>query len=151
MLELEAKDKLSSEQIVEKLGNPKELAGAYLGQSITKNNRFNIRKLVTVIAFYSLAGVGSIFILPIISILGVVLVICGAIVPICGAVKFLGALAGIDVPFIMFQFGSYIASPIMTFLLSILTGILLFLAGRFLWKLTIQYIRMISSKKRQIF
>ena len=52
MLELEVKDKLSPEQIVERLGNPRELAGAYLGQSITKNNSFNLRKLGTVIAFY---------------------------------------------------------------------------------------------------
>ena len=77
MLELEAKDKLTSAQIVERLGNPKELAKAYLGQSITQNNGFNIRKLGTVIVFYSLAGLGSIFILPVISILAVTLVICG--------------------------------------------------------------------------
>ncbi len=150
MLELEAKDKLTSAQIVERLGNPKELAKAYLGQSITQNNGFNIRKLGTVIVFYSLAGLGSIFILPVISILAVTLVICGVIVPICGAVKFLGALVGIDLPIIMFQFGSYTASPVMAFPLSIIIGILLFLAGSFLWKLTIQYIQMISSKKKQI-
>ena len=61
MQELEAKDKLSSEQIIERLGNPKELAGAYLGQSITKNDSFNLRKLCTIIIFYSLAGLGSVF------------------------------------------------------------------------------------------
>lgn len=126
MLELEAKDKLTSAQIVERLGNPKELAKAYLGQSITQNNGFNIRKLGTVIVF------------------------CGAIVPICGAVKFLGALVGIDLPIIMFQFGSYTASLVMAFPLSIIIGILLFLAGSFLWKLTIQYIQMLSSKKKQL-
>lgn len=150
MLELEVKDKLSPEQIVERLGNPRELAGAYLGQSITKNNSFNLRKLGTVIAFYSLAGLGSIFILPFISVLGAELMFCGVIVPIGGAVKLLGALVGIDVPWVVMQIGSYIPSPIMAFPLSILVGILLFLAGRFFWKLTIRYIQMISNRKKQL-
>ncbi len=150
MLELEVKDKLSPEQIVERLGNPRELAGAYLGQSITKNNSFNLRKLGTVIAFYSLAGLGSIFILPFISVLGAALMFCGVIVPIGGAVKLLGALVGIDVPWVVMQIGSYIPSPIMAFPLSILVGILLFLAGRFFWKLTIRYIQMISNRKKQL-
>ena len=83
MQELEAKDKLSSEQIIERLGNPKELAGAYLGQSITKNDSFNLRKLCTIIIFYSLAGLGSVFVLPFTSIVGVTFMICGVIVPIC--------------------------------------------------------------------
>lgn len=150
MQELKAKDKLSSEQIIERLGNPKELAGAYLGQSITKNDSFNIRKLCTIIIFYSLAGLGSVFILPFTGIVGVTFMICGIIVPICGVVKLLGAIAGIDIPVIMFQFGTYTASPVMAFLLSVLFGILFILAGKFFWKLTIQYIQMISSRKKKI-
>ena len=150
MQELEAKDKLSSEQIIERLGNPKELAGAYLGQYITKNDSFNLRKLCTIIIFYSLAGLGSVFVLPFTSIVGVTFMICGVIVPICGAVKLLGAIVGIDTPYIMFQFGTYTASPVMAFLLSILFGILFILAGKFFWKLTIQYIQMISSRKKKI-
>lgn len=148
--ELEAKDKLSPEQIIERLGNPKELAGAYLGQSITQNNHFSIRKLGTIIIFYSLAGLGSVFILPFTSIVGVTFMLCGVIVPICGIVKMLGALVGIDTPFIMFQFGTYTAPPAVAFLLSILLGILFFLAGKFFWKLTIRYIQMISSRKKRI-
>lgn len=97
-----------------------------------------------------MAGLGSIFILPFISVLGAALMFCRVIVPIGGAVKLLGALVGIDVPWVVMQIGSYIPSPIMAFPLSILVGILLFLAGRFFWKLTIRYIQMISNRKKQL-
>ena len=65
MMELETKGKLSPEQIIERLGTPKELAGAYLGEVISKSSRFSLKKLCAVVAFYSFAGVGSLFVLPI--------------------------------------------------------------------------------------
>ena len=60
MLELQASG-TSTEQIIERLGNPKELARAYLGEAVAKNNGFNWRRLSAVIAFYSLAGIGCVF------------------------------------------------------------------------------------------
>ncbi len=44
MLELEKLQGLSSEQIIERLGNPKELAKAYLGDYISKNTTFSWKK-----------------------------------------------------------------------------------------------------------
>ena len=70
MLELQASG-TSTEQIIERLGNPKELARAYLGEAVAKNNGFNWRRLSAVIAFYSLAGIGGMFVLPITSICGI--------------------------------------------------------------------------------
>ena len=70
MLELQSNG-VSPVQIIERLGNPKELAKAYLGESISKSNHFNWRKLSAVIAFYSLAGLSGMFILPFTSICGI--------------------------------------------------------------------------------
>lgn len=46
MVELETQGKLSQEQIAERLGDPKELARAYLGDAISKNSGFNFRKCI---------------------------------------------------------------------------------------------------------
>lgn len=150
MYELQNKDGLLPEQIAERLGDPKELAKAYLGESLSKNSSFGWKELGAVIAFYGLAGIGSTFILPVISILAVSFMFFGVAAPICGMIKFLGSLIGMDVPFVIFQAGSYVAPPFAAFLYSVVIGVLLFFAGRGLWKLTVKYIRMVSTGKRKL-
>lgn len=149
MAELETEGKLSPDQIIERLGDPKELAKAYLGDAISKDSGFSFRKLCAVVAFYSFAGVGGLFVLPITSVCGVGFMLCGVIAPLAGLVKVLGYVVGIDVPWVSFQFGSYVPHPILAFLLAIVFGVLLFAAGKGLWKLTLKYIRVISRGKFQ--
>lgn len=86
MLELEAAKGLASDQIIARMGNPKDLAKAYLGESISKNNSFSWRKLGSVFAFYSLASMGSLFVLPVNSTLSVGLMLCSIIAPIGGLI-----------------------------------------------------------------
>lgn len=142
--ELEAQGNLSPEQIAERLGDPKELAKAYLGEAISKDNKFNFRKLCAVTAFYSFAGAGSLFVLPVTSVLGMGLMICGVIVPVAGLVKALAWMVGIDVTWVQFQFGPYTLHPYPAFLLSAVLGAVFLAAGIGLWKLTIKYIHWIS-------
>lgn len=146
MFQLEAEKHLTPAQITERLGSPKELAKAYLGGSIAKDNSFSLRKLSLMTAFAGLAG-GSIFVLPFTSILSVGLLFSAVIAPICGLIKLIGFFAGLDIPFIMFQFGSYTAPPIVVFPLSLIFGILLFFAGMALWKLTVKYVKALSRSK----
>lgn len=146
MAELEKHGHLSAEQIVERLGSPKDLAGAYLGESISKSTKFSLKKLCAVMAFYSFAGAGSLFVLPITSVLGIGLMLCGVIAPMSGLVKLLGHMVGIEVPWVSFQFGSYSPNPYITFFLSLLMGALLGAAGLGLWKFTVKFVHMISKK-----
>lgn len=150
MMELKTQNGLSAKQVVERMGNPKELTKAYLGNVIVKNSTFSLRRLSTVIAFYSLAGFTGMFILPFFSVLAVALMICGVLAPISGIIEFLGFLVGVDVPFVSFQIGTYTAPPYLALLLSIISGILLFFAGRGLWKLMIKYIQTVSLGKRKL-
>lgn len=149
MAELETRDHLSPEQIVVRLGDPRELAGAYLGKSISGNTTFSFKRLCAVVAFYSFAGAGSLFVLPITSVLGIGLMFCGVIAPVAGLVKAFGYLIGIDIPWVSFQFGEYTAHPYMAFLLSVILGILLFAAGMGAWKITIKFIHIMSKNKFQ--
>lgn len=149
MLELEMKKELSPEQILEKLGNPKELATAYLGDSLTKTKTFSLRRFAIVTAFYGLTGISGMFVLPMTSVLAVGLMFSGIIAPVAGLARLIGYLLGIEVPFVVFQFGPYTPGPLMTFPLSIIAGILLFLAGKACWKLTLKYIQTVSVMKRK--
>ncbi|WP_188068914.1 DUF1700 domain-containing protein [Brevibacillus brevis] len=147
MLELQHNG-VSSEQIIERLGDPKELAKAYLGEAISKNSTFSWHKFGAVFAFYSYAGVNGMFVLPIISILSIAFMISGVIAPIGGIIKFVGYLMGYDIAGITFEIGAFIATRPMQYLpFSIVSGVLMFLLGKVLWKLTMKYIHAISQKK----
>ena len=147
MMELEAERHLSPEQIIQRLGSPKELAGAYLGQSLSKSSSFSLRRLGYAILFYSLAGLGGVFLLPFTTILAGALLFCGAVAPVSGLIKAAGFLLGFDVPWVSFQLGSWTAHPLLALPLSILLGILFILTGKGLWKITLKYIQIVAGKK----
>lgn len=149
MLELEAAG-LPSREITARLGEPKELAAAYLSDAIVKNPKFSWGHLASVAAFYSLAGLGSMIVLPATSITAAVFLVSGAVVPAMGLLKFLASLVGIDVPWVMLQFGGWSAPPALVFPVSALTGLLLLLAGRGLWNATVAFVRMLGRKRRQL-
>lgn len=149
LLELEAQG-LAPEEITARLGGTKELAAAYLGDAIAKNPRFSWRQLGSVAAFYSLAGLGGIFVLPVTSLLALGFLLGGALAPVAGLVKFLGSLVGVDMPWVMFQFGSWTAPPAAAFGLSIVTGALLLAAGRGLWRVTVGFVKMIGERRRKL-
>ena len=149
ILELEAGG-LSSQEITARLGGPKELAAAYLSDAIVKNPAFSWKRLGSIAAFYSLAGLGGMIVLPTTSIIAVTFMVCGAAVPAAGLLKFLASLVGIEVPWVMLQFGGWTAPAALAFPVSVLTGLLLLLAGRGLWKFTVAFVRMIGQKRRAI-
>ena len=149
LLELEAQG-LGPEEIAARLGTPKDLAAGYLSDIIVKNPRFSWKRLGAVAAFYSLAGLGSMVVLPTTSITAVTFLVCGALVPALGLVKFLASLVGIDVPWVRLQFGTWTAPAVLAFPVSVVTGLLLLLAGRGLWRLTISYVRMLGQKRRAV-
>ena len=148
--ELQTISGLSADRVVERLGNPKDLAKAYLGESITKNSNFSWSKLGTVIAFYSLESLKGMIILPFTSVLSVGLMICSAIAPIAGLIKFIGYLFGYDVPFVVIQLGPLVLHPLIVFPISIVFGILFYLGGKRLWKVTVDYVHSFNKKKNDL-
>ena len=50
----------------------------------------------------------------------------------------------------MFQIGTYTPSPAKALLLSVITGILLFWAGRVLWRLTVRLVQKIGQHYRDL-
>lgn len=149
LLELEAQG-LGPEEIVSRLGGPRELAAAYLSDAIVKNPRFSFRRLGAVAAFYSLAGLGGMIVLPTTSIMAVTFLLCGALLPAAGLLSFLASLVGIEVPWVVMQLGGWTAPPALAFPISAVVGLLLLLAGWGMWKLTVRFVRLVGEKRRSL-
>ena len=149
ILELEAAG-AAPEEILSRLGEARGLAAAYLGDTISKKPSFSLSRLGAVAAFWGLAGLGGMLVLPFTSVLAVSLLVSGALIPAAGLAKFLASLAGIDLPFIMFQIGGYMPPPATAFKLSVVAGALLLLAGQGLWRLTVRLVRLIGQQHRRV-
>lgn len=149
MLELEAAG-LDAAQICQRLGEPKGLAAAYLGDAIGKSPGFSWSRLGSVMAFCGLAGLSWMLVLPFTSVLAVGLMFSGVVAPLAGVIQFVLSLVGISVPYVMFQMGSYTAPPSAALPLSIAVGLLLFLAGRWLWRLTVRLVQIIGQQYRKL-
>ena len=96
MAELREHGGLSANEIIDRLGEPKKLAQAYLGETITETKGMSFRKLGAMIAFYSMAGLGGIIILPVTGITSIALILSGILCPLCGLVK-LFCISGFDI------------------------------------------------------
>lgn len=149
MLELEAGG-LSPEEILRRLGDPRELAAAYLGEAVARKPGFSWSRLGAVAAFFGMAGALGTFVLPVTSVLAVGLMFCGIAAPAAGILKFAASLVGLDLPVIMFQLGTYTAPPGAALVLSAVTGVLLFWAGRGLWRLTVTLVQGIGQRYRRL-
>ena len=108
MIELETLKGMTSNDIMAKLGEPKDLAKNYLADSIGTSTSFKWNQFLMVIAFYTKAGITGLFVLPFISVLSVSLMLCSIMTLLGGFIKFIGYLLNINVPFQVFKLGSIV-------------------------------------------
>lgn len=149
MLELKAMG-LSPNEITARLGPPKELAAAYLGSAIVKNPRFSWSRLGAVAAFYSMAGLAGMIVLPAASMMAVVFMLSGALIPAAALLSLLASLAGFDLPWAVVQLGSWTAPPLLAFPIAAAAGALLLLGGRACWRFTVWFVRTVGEKRRAL-
>lgn len=67
IFELQSNGK-NAKEIMERLGNPKELAKAYLGDLIAKDTSFSWNRVLAICAYYSLASLSGLVIIPTLAI-----------------------------------------------------------------------------------
>lgn len=149
ILEME-NEGFSVEDILERLGNPKEMARAYLGDLLTGKRGFSWNRLLLVCAFYGLAGFSGMIVIPVLGIIAPTFIFCGAVVPVAGLVKYVGALFGYDLPYVIFQLGDYTMSPALGLLWSVVAGAVLLFLGKGAWELLLRYIKVVSRTKRNL-
>lgn len=148
--EMQMDKNIAFDKVFERLGSPKELAKSYIGASIVYKKKSMFRKICELIGFYSFVGLSGIIILPVTSILSLTFYGCAILVPIAGLIKWILSFWGIDIPLILIQLGSFVASPFQTFLVSIVLIIPFWLLGKIFWKLTIAYIKTVIINKQKL-
>lgn len=152
ILEMESEN-VAAEQILEKLGNPKDLAKAYLADLLTNKSGFSKKQILTGCAFYSLLGFSGLFIMPCLFFLAPILIILAVCSPILGAIKMIDFIFNLGLPYIQsiqVFLGGVGLNPVVEFICSIPISVLVFLAGRGAWKLLIAYCKKVGKASRKI-
>ena len=140
---------MPAEEIIERLGNPKDLAKAYLGDLLAKESRFSWNRFLIVCAFYSVVGFSGMIVIPCLAIIAPVFIFCGILTPILMAVKMISYIFALGIPYVE-NFGIFVGgivtfNPIVEFIISLVIGALLCLVGRGAWKLLVFYCKKIST------
>ena len=152
ILEMES-DNLTSEQILKRLGKPKDLAKAYLGDLLSNESGFSWNRFLTVCAFYSIVGFSGMFVIPGLVIMAPVLIVCGIASPILMAIKMVDYILNLGLPY-MENMGVFTGimelNPIAEFVVALVVGVLLYLAGRGCWKLLVNYCKKVSKTKSDL-
>ena len=152
ILEMES-DNLTTEQILDRLGKPKDLAKAYLGDLLSKESGFSWNRFLTVCAFYSIVGLSGMIVIPCLAIVAPVFIFCGIVSPILMAIKMADYILNLGLPY-MENMGVFIGiaplNPIAEFAITLIIGALLILAGRGCWKLLVNYCKKIGKTKSDL-
>ncbi len=152
MIEME-NDHFSSEQILERLGDPKDLARAYLGDLLANSTGFSCNRFLTVCAFYSIVGISGMFVIPSLAIIAPVFIVLGIVSPILGAIKMIDYIFHLGLPYVE-NIGIFLSgielNPIAEFAGSLVMGVLLYFAGHGSWKLLVSYCKKVSKTKKEL-
>ncbi len=137
------------EKIIERLGEPKELAKAYLGDLLSKESRFSRNRFLVVCAFYSLVGFSGMIVIPCLGIIAPAFIVLGIITPVLCAVKMINYLFSLHIPHVenigIFLDGIVTFHPVVEFIISLVIGALIYWAGRGAWRLLVLYCKKISN------
>ena len=129
IFELQSNGK-NAKEIMERLGNP--------------------NRVLAICAYYSLASLSGLVIIPTLAICAPVFILCGIVTPIIGAVKLIDYLLNLGIPYVQYIGISGVNSPILVFIICVITGIGLYLIGRGCWKLLVYYIKGMSKVKNNL-
>lgn len=149
MQELQAAGQ-TPEQILARLGEPKEMARAYLGDLIAQSGGLSASRVLALCAFYSVTGLSGLVVIPTLGICAPVFLLCGVVTPLLGAVKAVDVALGLHIPYVQYIGIAGVQNPVLVFVLCILAGIALFALGYGCWKLLVGYVKSVSRVKRTL-
>lgn len=140
----------TSQQIIQRLGDPRELARAYLGDMIAKDDRFSWGRVMAICAYYSLTGLTGLVIIPTLGICAPAFLLCGMAAPLLGVVKLVNDLLRLHIPYAEYITVAGVSNPILAFLFCVVTGLVLCGLGFGCWKLLVGYIKSVSKVKHSL-
>lgn len=154
MLEME-RDGLAPAQILERLGDPKALARAYLGDKISTGKGFTWNRFLTIFAFYGLVGLSGIVVIPTLAIISPVFIASGVFAILAGVYKLIDQVFRLGLPFAQYINGMSVngvplLGPGGSFVVTAVTGALLCAAGYGCWRGLQYYMKKLSRTKKDL-
>ena len=140
MLELQAEGK-NAEEVLERLGKPRELAKAYLSDLITEDPSFSGKRILALCAYYSVAGLSGMFVIPCLLVCAPAFMLCGVAAPVLGVVKMVDTLLHLGIPGVPYIGITGVSNPVLVFVLCVVLGAALLLAGYGCWRLLVFYVK----------
>lgn len=142
----------SEAEILDRLGDSRLLAKAYLSDLIAKDTTFRPHKILALCAYYTLAGFSGIVIIPTLAICAPVFLFCSVATPLLLFAKMADHFLNLNIPYLqhvglfsdLFQ-----VHPFIEFVCSIPICILLYFLGCGCWKLLIRYVKGISAVRKR--
>lgn len=153
IIEME-QEQISTQQIMDRLGEPKDLSKSYLGDLSVKSKGIHRHRLLIILTFYISRGLESMVIIPFLSVLSIGFMICGIIGPVLGAIKAIDYLFNLEIPNVsdigIVLNGIVVLNPLVELLCSCIIGGLLYLAGKKSWQVMLNYCHKIRETKEQL-
>lgn len=143
-LDITINDLLSGERIDKKDYQEK------LEENILNTINYSNQKIIKSILFYISVFFSGIFIIPTLGIIAPTFIFCGILTPILGLTKLIGYIFRFEVPYIVFQIGKYELNPIYGFILSTITGLILYIIGKASWKTLLKYISKVKETAQKL-
>jgi len=144
----------SAEKIIERLGNPKDLAKAYLGDLLSKESSFSWNRFLNACAFYSLVGFSGMFVIPCLGLMAPTFIVMGIAAPILGFIKMIDYIFTLHIPYVqnigIVLDGVVEFNPIIEFILSLVVGVFVYWMGHGAWKLLVLYCKKVSKTANKI-
>lgn len=150
IMELESAG-LSQTAICERLGSPKKLARSYLALLINDHKTLLRNKLPAICAYYMLAGLMGMIIIPILLVCAAGFVFCAVVTPLVSLLKLLDYLFNLGLPYmdhVAMSFGSLQLNPVWAFVISLPLAAALFAVAWACWKLLLSYVTRMKQVKR---
>lgn len=153
VIEMES-DGLSEEHIFERLGDPKDLAKAYLGDLLAESSGLSKNRFLIICAFYGIVGFSGMIVIPCLAIIAPVFIVCGVASVILAAVRLIDYIFSLNLPYVeyigIFSDGTTEVNPVLGFAVCLVIGVLLYAGGRFSWKMLIAYCKKVSETKKDL-
>lgn len=141
----------NNKQILDKLGDPKDLAKSYVGDlGVTK--QFNKNNFGLKILFYSLIALSGMIVIPCCFIIAIVFILCGVIIPPLAFIKMINSLFNLGIPYfnyVQITIGNIVFHPIFEFVVALVCGCLLIIFGVLSWKILTYFIRKVGEYKKK--
>lgn len=147
------RDNFTDEEILSRLGNARDLARAYLGNLLLNEKGFSWRKFWLGFIFYGLVGFSGMCIIPCLVIMAPVFIGCGVLTMVLALLKMVDYILGLGIPYmnnigVSFMYIRF--NPLIESWLALMAGVLLYVAGKWCWKLLISYFKKIIKIKDKL-